>query len=159
MKKILIIFLWLFLSITVKADEECNLYLKSLDILDYKISPTFHKYQDTYTVFIPSDIFYLDLTYQKETNNSLVTIRNNDNLENQSVVYLDITCEEKTNSYKIIVNKEAEKLAFKETNISNNFTKKDRNLTICLIGGGLLLLWLILGFIFFKKRKVKLANS
>lgn len=156
MKKglIFIIFMFLFPKI-VNASQECSLYLKSLDISDYKYSPSFNKYTNTYTVDIPSEINELDIMYERESVLSKVNIKDNINLEHLSEIKIEVTCDSMINKYKIIINKNKDQatINYVDKNTTNKFTKSDKIITISFLTIGFLLILILIKIILFKKKK------
>lgn len=83
-------------------------FFNELIINNGTINNQFDKYINTYTVTIEEDISYLDFHYELENPYSTIIIRNNDNLDNGSIVTITICNETNTkcSDYDFIINKE-----------------------------------------------------
>jgi hypothetical protein len=102
----------MFIPLNVYAHD---LYLDELEINNGEISIPFTKYNNSYTITLASDIYSVEFDY-KVSSDILVTINNNYDLENNSIVYItleDSDC--KINYYfHILKDSEEESLVFLE---------------------------------------------
>ena len=158
MKKILLILSLFIININVVLAES-NAYLSSLNIEGYNISPTFNKYNNSYSVNINKEDTSLKINYTLEDENSIVEILDNDLItEDEHVVTIKVTNEEEVQTYRIYVNKETVENVinasdyYEELNIPKKFNKK---LTITLIFVCWLLLVLIFKYILFGHKRKK----
>lgn len=112
MKKIFLFLFFMFIPLNVYAHD---LYLDELEINNGEISIPFTKYNNSYTITLASDIYSVEFDY-KVSSDILVTINNNYDLENNSIVYItleDSDC--KINYYfHILKDSEEESLVFLE---------------------------------------------
>lgn len=102
-----------------------NNYLKSLDINGYSID--FDKYTYEYKITVKSDVKSLEIKALPEDYNSRVEITGNEKFKKgENVVTITVTAEDgSTREYKILVNKEGEKIkALADSDESNNTVEK-----------------------------------
>lgn len=149
MKKILIIFICLFLgNINALA---CDNYLTSLELTGYSYTPKFHKYNNYYSVTVPSNIISLGITYTTSEEN-IVTIKGNNPLTEEITIVLN--CKEKEEIYTIYVNKEEEQMVFKPITIKEeSLSKKEMIITIIIISIVSLFILFCIGYFIFRRPK------
>ena len=133
-----------------------DLVLKKLDIKNGELSLPFEKYNTEYTVTLNNTEFHLEIDYEVE-DDIIVTVSNNHDLENNSIVTLTLLKEDQTIDYHFHILKEYEEniTVFKEEikEVNTNFMYKYK---IYIIPGGCLLLILFAYKILFKKHKKKI---
>lgn len=131
----------LYIRKSIKEDENGNisddeknnvdLYLKSLEITGFTISPEFDSKVYSYTVVIPPDDerTSLDIKAVANIENAKVEIVDNENLEyGENIITIIVTSEEEnaTRIYQLVVNKQ--KTATAEASNGNNIVGKTKNI-------------------------------
>ncbi len=152
MKKILIIFLCLIFYNNVNG-LECKTYLTGLEIDGYTYTPFFNKYNNYYSVTIPNDLTSLKLNYSVGDKNTKVLITGNDPLTEEINIVLN--CNQEEEIYTIYVNKEIDQEVFLYLPVTENeFSTKDKLITIGIIGFVALFMFVCIGYFLFKKRRI-----
>lgn len=131
----------LYIRKSIKEDENGNisddeknnvdLYLKSLEITGFTISPEFDSKVYSYTVVIPADDerTSLDIKAVANIENAKVEIVDNENLEyGENIITIIVTSEEEnaTRIYQLVVDKQ--KTATTEASNGNNIVGKTKNI-------------------------------
>ncbi len=153
MKKVLFFLLFLLIPHFVTAKD---LVIDKLEILNGELSPNFDIYNTEYSVILEDSEFNIEFNYQVEEG-VIVSVNNNHDLENDSIVTLTISKNEEKIDYNFHILKNITKntIAFKESvnNEENNFMFKYK---IYIIPGCCLFLIFIIYKILFHKRKKKI---
>ena len=155
MKKILIIFSLFFVNISCVLAES-SAYLNSLGVDGYFLSPTFEKYNNTYTVNINEDETKLNILYETEDSNASVIITGNELKQQDNVIKIEVNSNQEKQIYTIFVNKDIEEkvMSINDESLELNISKK-RNMKV--VAAIIIICWLlclfILKFILFKRHK------
>lgn len=142
-----------FLPISVWA---ANLELEELLVRNGELSIPFDKLNNEYTILLEKDVYHLDLEY-KASEGIAVFVKNNENLQNNSVVTLSLTDEKKVVEYHFHILKEEEETTenvFLESTpeVETNFMMQYK---LYIIPSVCFLLLFLLFKLLFKKRKYK----
>lgn len=145
----LLILLIIFSPLNVKAKD---LYLDTLEIKNGTLSLAYDKYNTQYTVEIAKDVYSLDIEYSKE-NDYVVTINNNHDLQNDSLVTISLSNNQDQVTYELHILKDEEETI----EVFNEIPKDESNFMythkIYLIPLVIIILIFILFKIFFPKHK------
>lgn len=162
MKKIIWIMALFFLNLSFVQAEE-SAYLSNLWLTDYELSPTFDKYNNSYSVTIKPEDTSLKLNYTLEDPSATIEILGNDLIsEEEQIVTLKITTATQEQNYNIYVTKEKSSLAaavpsdYQDLSIEKKFNKP---LTITLITIPCLIIIYIFKILLFKNKRTKFKNS
>ena len=93
-----------FLPVFVSAKD---IYLEELNILNGELSPSFDSLNNEYTVTLSKEEYNIEMDY-KVADGITVSIENNFDLENNSVVTIQLEEEKSTTSYRLHILKEEE---------------------------------------------------
>lgn len=142
MKKILLVLGLFIININVVLAES-NAYLSSLSVSDYNLSPSFDKYNNTYSVTVDQNVTKLNIDYTLEDESSEVEILDNELItEENHTVTIKVTNNKESQIYKILVNKLEDQTvgSFTQDNIDLSISNK-RNMKLVL--GIIISLWII----------------
>lgn len=143
-----------FYNITV--NRAYGLYLSSLLIDNYILTPSFNKDIKEYKINVGSEVNRLNIRAEANDSSSIIRIVGNNNFkfgENEINIYLTSSDGEEATSYKIIVSKEA--ILEEEDVIENNDSSIWDNGYVIVLGIiiGILLLVLIGWFVYYLLKK------
>lgn len=142
MKKFVFFCLLLLININIVHAEELSAYLENLTIENGQLSPSFDKFNNTYSISIDENDTKLDILYSLEDKTAEIEILNNDLITDDTTVYINVSNGVEEQSYKIIVNKEKRDTI---ANIDNQqldlSVEQKSNRNIILVG--LIICWLL----------------
>ena len=153
MKKILFFLLLCFIPNLVYAKD---ILINELEVLNGELSPYFDKYNTEYTIILENSEFNVDFNYKVEEG-IIVSVNNNHDLENDSVVTLTISENEEKLDYNFHILKSINEstIAFSDSvkMEENNFMFKYK---LYIIPSICILLIFICYKILFRKHKKKI---
>lgn len=156
-KRIFFLFLFFFLFLPTPISAR-DLKLEDLTIKNGKLSIPFEPLNNEYTVILESDVDLLELEYKVDENIN-VSVTDNENLVNNSVVTINLTEEKNTVEYHLHILKEEEEKTenvFLEQNalpMETNIMYEYKNYIIPSVC--FLLIFIVFKILFHKKRKHK----
>lgn len=155
MKRYILFLMLLLLAFEVKALDN-NVYLSSLSVDGYEISPKFDKYNNVYTLIVKDNINQVDINWTTENADAFVEVSGNELLslgENQLLITVNDLNQNIINTYEIYLTIEDDsKLVFEEKREVKEVLDK-KKVVFIILGAGLLIF--VCFKIIFHKRKFK----